>query len=315
MFIKRFPKTACNSIHLFSRKINLAGVFPPIVTPFNDKEDLDLEKLKENVSIWKNKGFKGYTVLGSNGEFPYLSLEEKIKIVQTVKEEDPAKPILVGAGHESTKVTKDYVSTLARAGGSAALIYSPCFYKGSMTATAYFQHYLQIAEDSPIPVIMYNVPANTGIDIPIETIISLAEHENIVGVKESGGNVVRIGTLAHLTKHLDFQIIAGSASFMLPAYSVGAVGTVAALANVMGEEVVALHDAIMAKKDCMGLQHKLIEPNIAVTSGFGIAGLKFVCDNVGLYGGPCRSPLQPLTTEQKSQISTVMAKVGIYCTL
>ena len=314
MIIRRFLTHILNQniIRCSSSNINLTGVFPPIVTPFNVDEDLNILKLKENLNVWKTKGFKGYTVLGSNGEFQYLTLDEKVKIVETVKEEVPENTIIVGAGHESTKITKHYVKSLAKAGGSAALIYSPCFYKGSMSATAYYQHYLDIAESSPIPVIIYNVPANTGIDIPIETVTSLAKHENIVGIKESGGNVVRIGTIAHLTKNLDFQIIAGSASFMVPAYSVGAVGTVAALANVMGDEVCELHDAIIAKRqNCIELQHKLIAINTAVTSGFGIAGLKFVCDKVGLYGGPCRSPIQPLTTDQKANLSAIMADAGI----
>ena len=293
--------------------VDLAGVFPPIVTPFNKNEDLYLEKLRHNVDIWKKKSFKGYTVLGSNGEFQYLTIDEKVKIVETVKSEDPDKTIIVGAGHESTKVTKNYVSLLAEAGGDLALIYTPCFYRGSMSSSAFIQHFTAIADASPIPIILYNVPANTGLDLPVEAVISLAEHENIVGIKESGGNVVRIGAIAHKTKHLDFQILAGSASFMISSYSVGAIGTVAALANVMGDEVCQLHDSINAKKDCLDLQHKLIAPNTAVTATFGVSGLKFVCDNVGLFGGPSRSPIQPLNDLQKEKLSSIMAEVGIVC--
>jgi len=301
------------NLRCLSSSVDLAGVFPPIVTPFHSSEELALEKLRHNVGIWKTKGFKGYTVLGSNGEFQYLTIDEKVKIVETVKSEDPDKKIIVGAGHESTKIAQEYVSLLSKAGGDFALIYTPCFYRGSMSASAYVNHFTKIAESSPIPVILYNVPANTGLDLPIEVVLTLAEHENIVGFKESGGNVVRIGSIAHKTKDFDFQIVAGSASFMLPSYSVGAVGTVAALANVMGDEVCQLHDMISAKQDCLELQHKLIAPNNAVTATFGVAGLKFVCDSVGLYGGPCRSPIQPLDTSQKSKLTAIMADVGIDC--
>ncbi|KAL5261935.1 hypothetical protein ACHWQZ_G007592 [Mnemiopsis leidyi] len=292
-----------------SSSVDLAGVFPPIVTPFDNNEDLYLDKLRFNVGMWKNKNFRGYTVLGSNGEFQYLTIEEKVRIVETVKNEDPAKTIIVGAGHESTKLTKKYVSLLAEAGGDLALIYTPCFYRGSMSPSAFIHHFTAIADESPIPIILYNVPGNTGLDLPIECVITLAEHDNIVGIKESGGNVVRIGSIAHRTKHLDFQILAGSASFMISSYSVGAVGTVAALANVMGDEVCQLHDSINAKMDCLGLQHKLIAPNTAVTATFGVAGLKFVCDNVGLYGGPSRSPILPLNDLQKGKLSSIMAEV------
>ena len=313
LFTAKLAAKACINSRSVSSGVDLAGVFPPIVTPFHINEELNLEKLRHNVSIWKTKGFKGYTVLGSNGEFQYLTIDEKVKIVETVKSEDPDKKIIVGAGHESTKITKEYVSLLSRAGGDFALVYTPCFYRGSMTASAFVNHFTDIAESSPIPIILYNVPANTGIDLPIEAVVTLAKHSNIVGIKESGGNVVRIGNIAYKTKDLDFQVVAGSASFMIPSYSVGAVGTVAALANVMGDEVCQLHDLISTGEDCLELQHKLIAPNTAVTATFGVAGLKFVCDSVGLYGGPCRSPIQPLDSTQKKKLSATMAEVGIDC--
>lgn len=305
--------TKLSSLRGLSTAADLCGVYPPVVTPFDSHEELFLEKLRHNIDIWKTKPFKGYTVLGSNGEFQYLTIDEKVKIVKTFKTEDPDKKIIVGAGHESTKITKDYINNLSEAGGDYALVYTPCFYKGSMTVKAFLNHFTEIADTSPIPIILYNVPANTSLDLPVEAVVELANHNNIVGIKESGGNVVRIGAIAHKTQHKDFQILAGSASFMLASYSVGAVGTVAALANVMGDEVCKLHDMIHAGEDCLKLQHQLIAPNNAVTANFGVAGLKFVCDNVGLYGGPCRSPIQPLDSTQKRSLSAIMAEVGINC--
>eukprot|EP00116_Pleurobrachia_bachei_P007967 sb/3468229/ len=266
------------------------------------------------MSIWKEKPYLGYTVLGSNGEFQYLSLAEKCKMVETVREEDTEKIIIGGAGAESTKLTIECVSEIAKAGATTALIYTPCFYKGSMSGAAFKEHFTRVADASPIPVILYNVPGNTGLDMPVPVIADLASHENIIGVKESGGSVVRIGQIAHLTSGKDFQILAGSASFMKASYSVGAVGAVAALANVMGDEVCRLHDQLVSGVDgSLELQYRLIAPNTAVTAQFGIAGLKFVCDAVGLYGGPCRSPIQPLSGEQKGALSKIMSQVGITC--
>ena len=294
---------------------NLKGVFPPIVTPFSKNESIDFDMLKKNFEVWKTKGFEGYTVLGSNGEFQYMTIDEKVALVKAVKEMEPKKTLIVGAGCESTAMTVDCTMKLADAGGTVALVYSPCFYRGSMTGAAFVKHYTAVADKSPIPVLLYNVPANTGIDIPLDVITQLAEHENIIGIKESGGNVVRIGHIANKTRHLNFQILAGSASFMKAAYSVGATGTVAALANVMGEEVVKLHNMLMEGEECLDLQYKLIAPNTAVTAGFGIAGLKFVCDNVGLYGGPCRSPIQPLSQEQRVKLAAVMCEAGVECSV
>merc|ERR1711881_411960 len=130
---------------------------------------------------------------------------------------------------------------MADNGADAVLVITPAYYKTQMTGNVLHQHFTTVADNVSVPVILYNMPGNTGVDIPIDVVASLAKHPNIIGVKDSGGNITRIGQICQLTKDDDFQVIAGSASFLLPSYCLGAVGGVCALANVLGDQVCQLH--------------------------------------------------------------------------
>jgi 4-hydroxy-2-oxoglutarate aldolase len=181
-----------------------------------------------------------------------------------------------------------------------------------MTAEALTRHYLNVADVSPIPLILYSVPANTGIDLPAESVIQLAEHPNVIGIKDSGGSVVKIGKMVHETPS-DFQVLAGSAGFLLGALAVGAVGVVAALANIAGEALAELIGLFQAGDMELArvLQNRLIEPNTTVTTRFGVPGLKAAMDMMGFFGGPVRSPLLPLAEASKQELGEVLAKSGL----
>jgi len=202
---------------------------------------------------------------------------------------------------------------MAQAGADVALVVTPCYYRGRMTAAALEQHYRQVADASPIPVVLYSVPANTGLDLPAQVAISLAKHPNIIGMKDSGGDVTKIGYMAHETRAEDFQILAGSAGFLLGALAVGAVGGVCALANIAAARLTCLWKCF-----CQGntmkareIQLPLIEANTAVTSRFGVPGLKAAMDLLGYYGGPVRSPLMPLPEEDKVTLRNILTKAEL----
>jgi len=281
-----------------SKKVDLSGVFPPITTPFQENEEIAWDKLGENMDKWNNIAFGGYVVHGSNGEYPYLSADEKIEMVRRVKEMAPkGKVIMAGAGCESTRDTIDMCNKMADAGADCVLVITPSYYKGAMTSAALQQHYTKVADASSVPVVLYSVPANTTIDLAPDAIISLSKHPNIIGLKESGGDISKIGNLLHKTQRDEFQILAGSAGFLLPSLMLGAVGGVCALANVLGDQVVQLHALYKEGKmdEALELQRKLIAPNGMVTRGHGVPGLKATLDWYGYYGGPLRSPLQPVS--------------------
>ncbi|KAG8435436.1 hypothetical protein GDO86_013390 [Hymenochirus boettgeri] len=292
---------------------NVAGIYPPIATPFTENEQVDYGKLQANLLHYREIPFRGFVVQGSNGEYAYLTKEERVEVVRRVREVVPKeKLIMAGSGCESTQATIQMTLEMAKSGADAVLVVTPSYYKGKMTSSALVHHYIKVADHSPVPVVLYSVPANTGLDLPVDAIITLSQHPNIVGLKDSGGDITRIGLIIHKTKQSGFQILAGSAGFLLAGYSVGAVGGVCALANVLGAQVCELERLCINNhwQEAQELQHRLIEPNTAVTRKFGIPGLKQAMEWFGFHGGFCRSPLLPLTEQEINELRNVFTNNG-----
>ncbi|MCL4466121.1 MAG: dihydrodipicolinate synthase family protein [Chloroflexi bacterium] len=289
------------------------GIYPPIPTPFNDEGALALDKMAANLACWNRSGIAGYVALGSNGEFVFLNENEKLEIIATVREHAAKeKFVFAGTGCEGTIETIRLTKKAAELGADAAVIITPCYYRGSMNAAALTYHYESIAEASPIPVFLYNMPANTGVDMSADVVVRLAQHPNIVGIKDSSGNVTKLGDIIRQVDP-SFHVIAGSASFLYPALCLGAVGGVLALANVAPDRCVELFELARAGRHAAAaeLQRRLIPANQAVTAGFGIAGLKAALEMVGLYGGPARGPLRPLGEAQVVQLRQILQTAGI----
>uniref|UniRef100_H0WZ81 4-hydroxy-2-oxoglutarate aldolase, mitochondrial n=1 Tax=Otolemur garnettii TaxID=30611 RepID=H0WZ81_OTOGA len=286
------------------RKMDIAGIYPPVTTPFTATAEVDYGKLEENLHKLGTLPFRGFVVQGSTGEFPFLTSSERLQVVSRARQAMPKdKLLLAGSGCESTQATVEMTVSMAQVGADAAMVVTPCYYRGRMSSAALIHHYTKVADLSPIPVVLYSVPANTGLDLPVDAVVTLSQHPNIVGMKDSGGDVTRIGLIVHKTRRQDFQVLAGSAGFLLASYATGAVGGVCALANVLGAQVCQLERLCLTGQweDAQKLQHRLIEPNAAVTRRFGIPGLKKTMDWFGYYGGPCRAPLQELShTEEEA---------------
>jgi len=291
-----------------SGDLDLTGIYPPIPTPFNSNLSIAYDQLSENFKKWNDVPFRGYVVQGSNGEYPLLSSSERVDLVHFVKQQIGKNQLLIaGSGCESTQETVDLTNKMADNGADAALVITPAYYKTQMNGQVLHKHFTHVADNVSVPVILYNMPANTGIDIPIDVVASLAKHPNIIGVKDSGGNIARMGQICHLTKDESFQMIAGSAGFLLPSYCIGAVGGVCALANVLGEEVCRLHSLHSSGdwEQAKDLQLKLIAPNTAITAKYGVSGLKAAMKMFGFYGGPPRPPLESLTQTQSDDVKNI----------
>lgn len=293
--------------------LSLTGVFPPIPTPFNSDGDIDFDRLQSNFERWNQQPLSGYVVGGSNGEFVSLTIKERVEMIRKSRAAIPADRLLIaGSGMESTRATLDLTDKMAQVGADAAIVVTPSYYKNMMTADALESHYRQVADASAVPIILYSVPANTGIDLPVEAVIGLADHPNVLGIKDSGGNVAKIGLMVHETPER-FQVLAGSAGFMLGALAVGAVGVVAALANIAGGKLYELLEYFRAGKipEASVIQKSLIEVNSAVTARFGVPGLKVAMDMLGFYGGPARAPLLSLTDEEKESLRQIVEKAKL----
>jgi 4-hydroxy-2-oxoglutarate aldolase len=293
--------------------ISLEGVFPPIPTPFGVEGDVAYRALVENIERWNQYALTGYVVLGSNGEMFYLSDEEKVRIWETARQAIPSDRVMItGTGCESTRQTIALSRQAADVGADAVLVLTPHYYDGQMTAKALTHHFRTVADASPVPVVLYNMPRLTNVDMDAATVTEIARHPNIVGIKDSGGNV---GKLAQIVESVgpDFQVLAGSASFFLPALAVGAVGGVMALANLAPQQLIDLYDLFRAGEwdEAASMQRRLVSSNTAVTARFGVSGLKAALDMVGYYGGPVRSPLQPLEDREIQTLKSILAEGGV----
>ena len=295
--------------------LKLEGVFPPIPTPFDADGNLLLDKVKANIALWNKTGLHGYVVLGSNGEAVMLTDSERAALWEAARDAIPRdKLFLAGAGVESTRNCIALAKRAAECGADAAMFVTPNYYKSQMNSAALINHYRVIADASPIPTILYNMPGATGIDIDAATVIALAQHPNIIGIKDSSGNVAKYGDIVRAVRP-DFSVIAGSGSYFYPALCVGAKGAVAALANVAPREMVAIYGAFRAGQhdQARALQLKMIPLNAAVTTRWNIPGLKAALEelNQGYYGGVPRLPLRPLGDDDRRALRQVMQDAGV----
>jgi len=293
--------------------ISLKGCFPPIPTPFDARGRVDCDHLASNLEKWLKTPLSGFAVLGSNGEAVLMKDTEKIETWKTAGEVIGSDRLfLAGTGCESSAETLELTEKAAGLGANAAMIVTPHYYKPRMDRRALVTHYTMIADRSPIPIILYNVPAFTGIDLSAEIIIELAGHPGIVGLKESSGNVGKIGQIVDRVGNT-FQVLAGSGNFLLPALTVGAVGGVMALASVaphLVDEIVLSFEKGDLRK-AKEIQLRLIPANAAVTSQYGIAGLKTALDLIGMYGGPVRPPLLPLEAPQINDLTKILEEADL----
>ncbi len=292
---------------------SLGGVMPPIPTPFTNEGGVAYDELTRNLERWNQYALSGYLVLGSNGETVYLSWEEKLSILETARRAIPKdKALVAGTGCESTLETITLTRKAAEIGADAALVITPHFYGGKMTPEALVSHYFAVADASPIPVLVYNVPKFTHIDLDAQTISCMAEHPNIIGVKDSGGNITKLGDMVRLTGS-GFQVLAGSAGFFFPALVMGAAGSIVAMANVAPQQAIDIHDLFKKGRweEAAEMQRRMIPVNAAVTGRFGVAGLKAALDMLGYYGGPVRSPLPELDQNEKEELRRVLTTAEI----
>ena len=282
----------------------LRGIFPPLPTSFDGNEALATNKMVENIKQLSHYNLTGFLILGSNGELVHLTDDEKEKVyVETRKAIPSDKIMLAGTGCPSTRQTIELTQKAAKAGADAALVLNPSYYKGLMTKEVLMKHYFTIADASSIPIIVYNMPANSGLDMDADTIIALSQHANIVGLKDSGGNIAKMGEICQKVNP-EFQVLAGSAGFLLPALSVGAVGGVLALANIAPQHSIDIHQYFFEGRidEARKIQQKIIVLNNFVTRIHGVPALKEAMNQLGLYGGPPRKPLLPVDDKTKDEL-------------
>jgi 4-hydroxy-2-oxoglutarate aldolase len=273
-----------------------AGVLTPIVTPFAANDTVDEAALRANVAQWMNSSLHGLVVLGSNGEAAQLDDDEADRVIEIVRAGVPSsKWLLAGTGRESTKGTMAATRRAATLGADAALVRTPSFFKPQMTSDIFVRHYTEVADASPIPVLLYNVTMFTGVSLPVDAVERLATHPNIVGMKESGSDIGAIAEYVARTPG-DFTMLGGSATMLLYSLAAGCDGAIVALAALVPDLCVRLWTLVREgnHQEAHVLQRTLMPLARSVGGTHGVPGLKAALDLMGYTGGFPRPPLRPV---------------------
>jgi len=292
--------------------MNLQGIFPPITTPFeNDKVAFD--KLGTNVEKLSKTGVSGIVVLGSNGEYVYLSEKEKRDVIEAVIRAVPENmPVIAGTACESAAETIRLTCDSAELGARAALLTTPHYYGGKMTDEALFKFYTAVADSVPIPVLLYNVPKFTHLNLTAGLVSRLSKHPNIVGIKDSSGNVNLLGQYLNGCES-NFNVLVGTAGVLFSGLTLGCVGGIVALANVAPQACIKILEFVKQGnfEKARQLQLQVLPVNNAVTVTYGISALKAAMDMLDYFGGDPRLPLLPASDHEKTAIREILIQAAL----
>jgi 4-hydroxy-2-oxoglutarate aldolase len=288
--------------------MELSGIFAALTTPFAEDGSVSLAGLKHNIQRYNGTDLAGYVAIGSTGESVLLSRSDVESVLATVKEAaGKGKKLIAGTGAESTAETIERTKRAAELGYQVALVKTPYYYKPSYKPDVLIAHYRRVADASPIPVMLYSVPQFTGVALEAPEVAVLAQHPNIIGIKDSSGNVQRVAEMIAATPAA-FQVLVGAAATIYPSLVLGARGCILALACALPEKCVALFELVRKghHEKARELQTMLVTASKLMVSEGGIAGVKFAMDQRGYRGGDPRLPLQPLHDEQKKRICQLL---------
>jgi 4-hydroxy-2-oxoglutarate aldolase len=276
--------------------MDLAGVFAPVPTPFDDRDRIDTRRLGAALKKMVARPLTGFVVLGSNGEAVLMDDFEADEVIVTAREAVPRdRRLIVGTGRESTQAAIKASRRAAEHGADAVLVRTPGFFKTQMTTDAFVRHYTAVADASPVPVLLYNFTALTGVNLLPAAVTRLATHPNIIGMKESGGDVAQIADLVSGTPD-GFNVLAGTTSTFYAALCVGAVGGILALGCAVPDACMRLFELATTGRheEALALQRELMPLARLLGPTYGVPGLKAALNLLGYDVGVPRQPLAPV---------------------
>lgn len=288
--------------------IDLKGILLPTTTPFDADGKILAGAISSNIKDWSAKGVIGFVVLGSTGERVHLDEREYLETIE-ISRAATAKDLafIVGAGQQSTVGTIREVKSAARAGADAVLVITPFFYRTAITQETLISFYTAVADESPVPVLLYSMPPLTGVKIESETIARLSEHANIIGVKDSSNDIAGFTKTVNLCPS-DFAVMTGNGTVLLDALRAGAMGGILAVGCVVPEVCVEIYRTFN-EEHAATLQSKLTPLAAAVTTRFGIGGLKAALDLAGFHGGSVRAPLRAPDQTAQTELSQLLQTI------
>ena len=288
--------------------MKLNGIFTALTTPFDSNGTVAADHIRENIAKYNRIPLAGYVAVGSTGESVLLSRAEVEQVFAAVREAAaPGRLVVAGVGSESTPETISRTAIAANLGYDCVLAKTPSFYKSALSPDALAEHYHRVADESKLPVVLYSIPQFTGVTLEADLVARLAEHPNIIGIKESSGNVQRVGEIIAAVPD-GFQVVVGSADTLYASLMLGAVGGILALADCLPELCVELYQAVASDQTANSreLNRRILPASKKIVRQMGIAGVKCAMDYRGYYGGPVRGPLLPLNEAQRRGVEAVV---------
>jgi len=293
--------------------INLNGLLLPITTPFHEDESIDFAGLTLNINNWTKAGVNGYVVLGSTGERVNLDEHEYAEVIEATRQVVPeALTFIVGAGQQSTRATIKEIERAVHAGAQAVLVNTPNYYRSAITQEALIHHYSTVADNSSVPIILYSVPDLTGIRIEPETAARLSDHQNIIGMKDSSKDIIKFAEAVRSVRE-GFALLVGNGTVFNEALQAGARSGILAVGCAVPGNCLEIYRAVASgEKDLANsLQEKLTPLARAVTTTYGIGGLKAAMDMAGYVGGAVRAPLHSPNEQARAEIQRLLRDVGV----
>lgn len=284
------------------------GVIAPITTPFSEGGEISLDALENNLERYQRTPLAGVLVVGTTGEGGHLSVEERLQVLKTTDGLWPKeKRLLVGVSFSALNHSLSFIEKLASYRTEALLVSVPSYYKSRMDDRALTDYYTTLADHSHSPLLLYNIPRFSGLELSVPLVTELAQHHNIAGMKESSGNLIYLQKILAATSRYDFEVISGSAETFGPALTLGVRGGILAVSCALPEltvDVVEKFESDAAEFEAA--QSRLFQVSSTVVGKFSVPGVKYAMDLTGYFGGACRRPLMPLTAQEKSQVETVL---------
>ncbi len=285
------------------------GVFPAIITPFLKDESLDEEGLKKNIRYLSNTGISGIVPCGTTGESATLTFEEHKRVVEIAVEASKV-PVIAGTGSNNTREAMELTRHAAEAGADAALLITP--YYNKPTDKGMFEHFKAIAEKCDIPIVLYNVPKRTGIDLKPELVAKLSKVKNIVAIKEASGNLSQQSQIIEQTRGSDFVVLSGDDDLTLPTMALGARGVVSVVANVAPKKTVAMVNAALKGdfETARKLHYELLPLVRAMFLETNPIPVKTAHKYLGLANGPLRLPMSSMAPEKEAVLKEMLERLG-----
>ena len=295
--------------------VDFSGTFLPVTTPFDPVTgDIDVVAFRSNLRTWFENPVNGLLIAGSTGESVFLDETEVQTLTAAAVEVVPEDAvIIVGTGSESTRHTIRLTKQAAEAGANAVLVSPPAYFKGAMSPSVLARHFKAVADASPVPVLIYQVPLRMStLDLPTGLIAELSQHPNIAGIKDSRGKLDLVGELVDATAD-DFQVLVGSGALLYPALELGATGGIVAVGLLAAAEAAEISVAFAEGRtaDAGRLQEQIAPVHQQIVGGMGVPGVKAATDLLGLHGGAPRPPLEAASEGRIEEIQGILAGAGL----